>query len=214
MIDAMCHDCRFFFGSLLGWKCSKDTQGIEHDPTDKACDKFQRKVMPFVRQEIPIQVQLTGRISRWSPPTDCKGNGTGDIASVEVEPQAPCYHTRAVWLSVDKLMWGEWDGEPIQQEELEQICRYETDVRELMVALVSSGVTPFGMMMVISQGVVDAASEIGVPIRPTDLLAVIVASGRRGDLITGVSAHAIAKDLAASGTLAKWGVVGFAKPKE
>jgi hypothetical protein len=111
-------------------------------------------------------------------------------------------------------MWGEWDGEPIQQEELEQICRYETDVRELMVALVSSGVTPFGMMMVISQGVVDAASEIGVPIRPTDLLAVIVASGRRGDLITGVSAHAIAKDLAASGTLAKWGVVGFAKPKE
>jgi hypothetical protein len=109
---------------------------------------------------------------------------------------------------------GKWDGELVKQEELEQICRYETDVRETMAALVSSGVTPLGVIRAVSEGVVDAAREIGVSIAPTGLFAAIVASGRRGDLLAGVSAHAIVEDLAASGALAKWGVAGFVKPRE
>jgi hypothetical protein len=59
---------------------------------------------------------------------------------------------------------GKWDGKSVQQEELEQICRYETDVRETMAAFVSSGVTPFEMIRAVSDGVVDAAREIGMSI--------------------------------------------------
>jgi hypothetical protein len=220
MIDAMCHDCRFFFGSLLGWKCSKGTQGIEHDPTDQACGKFRRKViMPFVRQEIPIQVRLTGRVSRWSPQMDAEGNGAGGISSVEAEPQAPCYHTRTVWISVDRLMWGggawlgEWDGESVQQEELEQICRYETDVRETMALIIAASESTVDFARVVAEAVVDVARENGVPIAPTDLVTAIKDGERLSDLLAGVSAHSITADLADRGLLNGWGVAGFVEPK-
>jgi len=212
MIDAMCAECRFFssiiLGSRPGWKCAKDMrEGIEHDPTDQACDSFERKrgSTMLVRQEIPIPVKPTGRID-WQKPK-------GPIMTVEVFPQAPYWDGRTVWLRPDQLIWE--DNSPISREELDAICLFERDVAAVMAALAMSGERiPLKVIRAASEGIVDAVRDMGLRINPPDLINPMKGAGRIGDLVSGVSAHSIISDLANAHALAKWGVAGFIKPKE
>jgi hypothetical protein len=206
MIDAMCSECRHFscaiFSAKPGWKCAKDPEEKdEHDPTDQACAGFERQhgAVMLVRQEIPVPVRLTGQID-------------GD-KGCEVVPEARNWEGRTAWLRPGQLMWE--DELPVSVEELGAICRFERDVAAVMTALVAAGERMrLGLVRVVSEGVVDAVRDMNLSITPADLIKPMKNAGKIRDLVSGVSAHKTLSDLAKSGALAKWGVTGFAEPKE
>jgi len=143
----------------------------------------------FIRQEIPVAVKLTGNVNRWSSLT-----GEGEIASVEVEPQAEGWKGRTAWINVDKLMWGDKEWEPVEQDELERMCHYEADKRDVAKTLCVKGAkVTLDVGLIVAERCIQAAREQEISV--IDLIEQIEKAGRLGDLVSGVSIWSILEQM-------------------
>lgn len=145
----------------------------------------------MVRQEIPVEIRLTGNTNRWATGRD----GPSEIASVEAEILAKGYD-KPVWVNADKVMWEDW--QQVSQGELERFCRYEADIRDSVAALEGFATTASHelrsynhpeLLRIVAHTCVEAARH--QDIAPTELIGRIEKAGRLGDLLSGVSVHSI-----------------------
>lgn len=145
--------------------------------------------MILVRQDVPIPVKLTGNTTRW--PMNCHGNSV--ICGVEVEPQAPLYKDRTIWVNADKLMWQ--DEEPVGLGELEGLVRRAADENDVICKILDElpdeAMSP--VVRLVAGNIVEAARDIGTD--PRGFTERIVAAGRLGDVCSGVSIWAVVNDL-------------------
>jgi len=146
----------------------------------------------FVRQAITIPVKLTGKINRFAPtPNQVANNTQGDIATLEIEPQAPYWHNKTTWVNANDLMWE--DGEPIYPEHLEKMCQFEADKRAVIDKIHKDiSVSPAVNEIVASSLIYVARAYEYTPL---DLLEEIKKAGWLGDMVSGVSVWKIFEDL-------------------
>lgn len=152
----------------------------------------------MIRQEIPVSVSLTGKVSRWE---STNPDVEGTIASVEVEVDAAGYEGKTLWINADKLMFPDWSS--IEPDVLERACRKETDKHTVADILCThypgSGWSAEQLQHHYEYALVIADIFVEEAYRrdelPADLVGRVRQAGKLGNVMYGVSLYAVLKDL-------------------